>query len=198
GKDILYDLTFDDNYKIRASAINALGKINYDTNDSEFKNKLCNRLYFLINEALVLGDKKLYRKDIAFAFGNYKKNENIPYLIDMIRDDFYGVRFLAADALKSYGDSFFGYINESEILKVGMVPDFMNPFLYSLAGLSESNFKKAVEMVLSLRDNMPGLMFENVIETIKLRRDKSSDMEFIQWSENKIKELEAGVNLKVK
>jgi hypothetical protein len=123
--------------------INALGKINYDTNDGEFRDKICTRLYELINEAFILSDK-IIQKDIAFAFGNYKKNANISYLMDMMKDDFYGVRFLAADALKLMA-IFITVTNEAEILKLGTAPEFMNTFLYSLTGLSENNFIKGID-----------------------------------------------------
>src|SRR4030095_13849447 len=195
GKDILYRLTFDDNYKIRASAINALGKINYDSNDTEFKNKVSSRLAELIGES---SDKKLYRKDIAFAFGNYRRSENIPVLMSMLTDDFYGARFLAADALIAYGDAYFPYITGPDMMKFGAAPQYMNPFLYSLTGLSENNFMKNVKTIFAVSSSMPGLMFENVIDVIRIKRDKSIDTGFIAWSDSKINDLRTRVTLKTR
>nr|HMT12891.1 hypothetical protein [Ignavibacteria bacterium] len=103
AKEFLLELTGDSNYKIRSSAINALGKIKYDQGDAAFLSKAAERLRTLAMED---SDKKLYRKDIAFALNNFRTPENIPVLLHMLKDDFYGPRFVASDNLRAFGDSY--------------------------------------------------------------------------------------------
>jgi hypothetical protein len=195
GKDILLQLTYDDNYKIRSSAVNALGKIKYDTTDTVFRNKVSSRLTELTNEN---SDKKLYRKDIAFAFGNYKQETNIPVLLSMLRDSYYGARFLAAEDLKSYGDVYINYINDGTLYKVSDYYESMNAFLYSLLNLSEGNFRQVVELTLNDYGKADGLLKENVIDIIRLRQGKSSEPGFLDWCNSKIEELQKDVPLKIK
>jgi len=100
GRDVMYSLTFDYNVRIRASAINALGKIPLDSNDTEFIGKVSSRLRDLVFEDR---PEKLYNKDIAFAFRKYKDENNIPALEKLSQNIFFGARFLALEALKEYG-----------------------------------------------------------------------------------------------
>src|SRR5205085_8724802 len=84
GRDILLKLTYDDNYKIRSASFNALGKIRYDKDDVDFIKKVSQRLSECASEK---SDKKLYNKDIAFSFSNYREESNIPVLIDLIGNE---------------------------------------------------------------------------------------------------------------
>jgi hypothetical protein len=99
GKQILYELTFDDNVRIRSSAVNALGKIPYDVNDTDFNSRVTERL-----RELVLEDRpeKLYNKDLAYAFTKYYDEKNIPALEKLAQNIFFGARFLALEELKKY------------------------------------------------------------------------------------------------
>lgn len=99
GRDVLYSLTFNDNIRIRSSAINALGKIPLDSNDTEFISKVSSRLRDMVFEDR---PEKLYNKDIAFAFKKYKNPDNIPALEKLSQNIFFGARFLALEALKEY------------------------------------------------------------------------------------------------
>lgn len=100
SKDILLQLTYDQNIRIRANAVNALGKLKIVSADTEFIRTSASRLAELYNES---SDKKLYRKDIAFAFKNFKLSSNIPTLQKMLSDNYFGVRFLAEENLESLG-----------------------------------------------------------------------------------------------
>ncbi len=99
GKQILYELTFDDNVRIRSSAVNALGKVPYDTDDKDFNNRVAERLRELVFEDR---PEKLYNKDIAFAFTKYHDEKNIPALEKLALNIFFGARFLALEELKKY------------------------------------------------------------------------------------------------
>ena len=193
GKDVLLQLTYDNNYKIRSSAINALGKIKNDTSDVEFIKKVCNRLIELSPQS---SDKKLYKKDIAFAFNNYKQETNIPVLISLLNDDYYGVRFLVSDALENFGDVYMNYINDINIVTGDNKS--LNAFLYSLNNLSEENFKSVIEKVLIYFVNSNEPLFENVIDVINHRKSKSAEKWFTDWCDMRVYELQAMVKLIVR
>jgi hypothetical protein len=195
GKDILLQLTYDENFRIRSSAINALGKIKYDENDTEFKNKTAERLRTLAGE---YSEKKLYRKDIAFALGNYRQPENIPVLMKMLKDEYYGVRFIASDDLRMFGDIYMSYINGMSIYAVADDYSWMNPFLYSLLDLSDENFKIVYNMIRHELANTDGLLYENLQDIIRLRRGKSSEPGFIDWCNSELLELKNKVEQKVR
>ncbi|MGH2574633.1 MAG: HEAT repeat domain-containing protein, partial [Ignavibacteria bacterium] len=97
SKEILLQLTHDENPRIRASAVNALGKIKADTADAGFNERIRKRLAEMFYERL---EWKLYNKDIAFALKQYKTKEDIQLLKDMMIHEYYGVRFIAEEALK--------------------------------------------------------------------------------------------------
>jgi hypothetical protein len=99
GKQILYELTFDDNIRIRSSAINALGKVPYDADDVDFNSRVAERLRELVFEDR---PEKLYNKDIAYAFTKYHDEKNIPALEKLSQNIFFGARFLALEELKKY------------------------------------------------------------------------------------------------
>jgi len=98
--EILLQLTYDRDTRIRSNAVNALGKIKIDTTDTEFIARAASRLTQLYEEGL---GKKLYRKDIAFAFRNFRLPSNVEVLKRMLTDDYFAVRFLAQENLKLLG-----------------------------------------------------------------------------------------------
>jgi hypothetical protein len=100
GKEILLQLTYEDNIRIRSNAVNALGKLKIDSLDMDFITRAASRLTELYKEH---SGKKLYNKDIAFAFKNFKLQSNIPVLDEMLSDNYFGVRFLAEENLKELG-----------------------------------------------------------------------------------------------
>jgi hypothetical protein len=195
GKEILYSLTFDDNYKIRSSAINALGKINYDASDTEFAEKVSKRLSEL---AIEKSDKKLYNKDIAFALGNYKTMTGFAALQSMLNYPYFGVRFLAADNMgKSQylpylllADSHYPDIPQEEIPLIA--------FMQSLGNVKESDFISFVGFILINPAIENESVVLNLIGAIQNRRDKSSDPAFIKWCNDEIKDLQLRVNQRVR
>ncbi|MGB3017390.1 MAG: HEAT repeat domain-containing protein [Ignavibacteria bacterium] len=131
GKEQLLALTFDDNKRIRSSAVNALGKIRIDTTDLEFIESASSRLREM---ALKENSSRIFRKDIAYAIKRYPVPENIPTLMNLLGDDFFGVRFLAADALASFGNEYYTNLSQkySELIPVDSPNDIA--FLQSLSG----------------------------------------------------------------
>lgn len=194
AKEFLLELTEDSNYKIRSSAINALGKIKYDIGDAAFLSKAAERLRTLAMED---SDKKLYRKDIAFALNNFRTPENIPVLMHMLKDDFYGPRFVASDNLRAFGDSYMPYITAAAIYSVSDSYTWLNPFLYSLLSLSEANFRSAIELLLENYPDSDGLMYENIVDVLKLRKQSSSDSGFNSWCDELITAFESRLNSRI-
>jgi len=193
GKEVLLQLTHDDNYKIRSSSFNALGKIKYDNTDIDFINRVSQRLTECANEK---SDKKLYNKDITFSFGNYRLETNIPILIDMMGYSYYGVRFLAADNLKNYGELYYPYITDEFMQRVIDNETLLNPFLISISGLSEKNFINVISLYIGM-STIGDVAAVNLIEIIKIKKGRSAEQSFIQWCDNKISELKPKSILKV-
>jgi len=195
GKEILYDLTFDDNYKIRSSAINALGKINYDASDTEFAEKVSKRLSEL---AMEKSDKKLYNKDIAYALGNYKTMTGFASLQSILNYPYFGVRFLAADNMgKSQylpnlllTDSRYPDIPQEEIPLIA--------FMQALGNLKESDFIAFIGFILINPATENESVVLNLIGAIQNRRDKSADTSFIKWCNDEVKVLQLKVNQRVR
>ncbi|MEO6694387.1 MAG: hypothetical protein ABIO41_04215, partial [Ignavibacteria bacterium] len=104
GRNELLSLTNEESIRVRSAAVNALGKIKIDTNETEFIMQASERLRQLAAENSPF---KMYNKDIAYAFKNYKNVNNIPALTEMMNYNYYGVRFNAADALKDFGKEYF-------------------------------------------------------------------------------------------
>lgn len=194
AKEFLLELTEDSNYKIRSSAINALGKIKYDIGDAAFLSKAAERLRTLAMED---SDKKLYRKDVAFALNNFRTPENIPVLMHLLKDDFYGPRFVASDNLRAFGDGYIAYINENTIYSVSDSPAWLNPFLNSLLSLSEPNFKSVIRMLLEKYPESDGLMYENIIDVLRQKKQSSADAGFIMWCEELITAFQPRINSRI-
>ncbi len=194
GKDILLGLTYDENTRVRSSAINALGKIKIDSNDNEFRAKVSNRLIELVNEH---SGKKLYSKDIAFAFSKYPQRQNLDALTELLSNKFYGARFLACNALKDYWRSF--GVPDNGILS-GLESDKMafQAFLYSLVELPDEEFKPLIEQVLSLSIASDEIINMNLIDLVKAKKSKSSDGSHTDYYSKFLSNLETKSLQKVK
>jgi hypothetical protein len=195
AKDYLLQLTYDDNYRIRSSAINALGKINYDRSDKEFIEKVTLRLNQLAGEN---SDKKLYNKDIAFALGNYISPLGMQTLLNMLNNNFYGARFVASENLKKYPNlSLITYTDNA-------IPDyFMNErsliaFLQSLTALNSNDFMIVYNFLsVSPVYNNEAVIY-NLIELLKYKIEISGEKGIDVWYQTQLNELQSKVPLKVK
>ena len=195
GKDVLLELSYDDDIGVRSSALIALGKLNIDSSDVDFINKVSQRLVEMANEH---SDKKIYNKNIAFAFNNYTEESNIQTLLKLLENDFFGVRFLAADALKKYNNTYINYLY-SDDLKESLFNNHTSfiAFLYSLENLSNENFKSIIEMILTMEPLDDSVEY-NLIILLQNKSATSKDNEFTNWTNELIDNLKNNLNIKVK
>lgn len=195
GKDILLQLTFDDNYRVRASAINALGKINYDKSDKVFIDKVSSRLEECASENQ---PKKLYNKDIAFALGNYPGSKSFETLLSMLNNPYYGARLTAAENLKKFPelslmlmtDNAFPQIPEDRTAKIA--------FINSLTDINENDFESFVSFIRQMPGGDDELINANLLGIIKLRKNKSSEPGFVAWCNNEVLDLQSKVKSKIR
>lgn len=194
GKDILLGLTYDGNIRIRSSAINALGKINIDSSDSDFREKVSNRLIELVNEN---SDKKLYNKDIAYTFSKYSAQQNFDALVHLLSNKFYGARFLASNALQEYW-KLFGVPDNSILLKLEPNTLAFQAFLYSLVDLPDEKFKPLIEQMTTLPIASDEIVNMNLIDLLKVKKSKSIDENYKNYYSGLIITLESKSIQKVK
>lgn len=195
AKDYLLQLTFDENYRLRSSAINALGKINYDKTDKEFIDKVILRLSELAAEN---SPKKLYNKDIAFALGNYISPLGMQTLLGMLNNSFYGARFVAAENLKKY--------SELALVTLGSnaIPEYLSnersliAFTQAMSQLNSNDFKVLFTyLIVSPVYNNEAVIY-NLISLLKYKIESSGEKGLDVWYRNEIDKLQMKVSLKVK
>ncbi len=134
GKAQLLELTRDENKRIRASAVNALGKIKSDSADTEFTTLVSSSLRELSEQT---GSSKMLRKDIAFAFKKYKSDANIATLMNMLDDDYFASRFLSAGCLASYGSTYYDMLGGLSGLQLPNTSNGRIAFYMSLENADE-------------------------------------------------------------
>lgn len=195
AKDYLLQLTYDENYRIRSSAINALGKINYDKNDKEFIDKVTKRLSEL---AMENSEKKIYNKDIAFALGNYLSPLGLQTLLNMLNNDYYGARFVAAENLRKYPNLSLITFTDNAIPDYFMNEHSLVAFLQSLTALNSNDFMIVYNFLsVSPVYNSEAVIY-NLIELLKYKIDISGEKGIDVWYQTQLNELESKVPLKVK
>jgi hypothetical protein len=195
GKDIILTMTYDDKVRIRSTAVNALGKMNFTESEAEFKNKVADRLIELANEK---NPKKTYNKDIAFAFKNFKNEKNIPALINLMSYNFYGARFNASEDLTEYGDTYYNYLTDEMISTISSGKIWFQSFLNSIINLSEDKFKSMVEKILKLTISQDEVINYNLIELLHAKKVKSHNSSFLTWINGVVTNLESKTVMKVK
>lgn len=194
GKEELLNLTYDENIRIRSASVNALGKIKIDTSETDFINRTSARLRELAAEN---SPYKLYKKDIAYAFKNYKNFDNIASLITLLGNDYYGVRFTTESALRSYGDEYYNLIDDVLIKDISGSTFRYISFLNSTQELSPEKFKDVITRSLDINVN-PDMEIDLVYADLLKRKLKtSSDVSFNQWAEKKISEFQSNTNFRV-
>jgi hypothetical protein len=194
GKDGLLLLTYDNDIRVRSTALVALGKIKYDPEDKEFINTVSIRLRELAKEDQ---ESKIYNKNLLYAFNNYPDAGNFTTVFNYLNNEFFGARFLAADALSKYP------AYTSFLMGMGLSnsnPIFLNDhaviaFIYSLSKLTDEEYKAIVEGI----SNIPSTDAQkyNMIKSLMDKRSTSESGEFKQWANEKIEFLKEGLPLKV-
>jgi hypothetical protein len=194
GKNTLLQLTYDDNLRIRSSALNALGKIYADSTDIEFNNKVSQRLIELAKESR---EEKLYNKDIAYAFKNYKNPTSIDALIGLLSYDYYGVRFLASDASKDYWENNPDKLNDA-VVNLSDNRTAFQALLFSLNGLSDEKFKLVIEKILTLDIANDEIVNINLIALLKDKFSLTQDNFYKGYYSGILSRLESNSTMKVK
>lgn len=189
AKEMLYELMLAQNFRVRSNAINALGKIKLEDSDALFKEKASSRLLQL---ALEDSDKRLYIKDIAFALSNYPGQNSMLAAIHLLKNEYYGARFLASECLKSYGEDYYQKIIESNLTEQINENYLLKNFANSIQQLDEKKFKQIIETLLSKFGNDEiGSMI--LAESVKLRRTKSTEHTFTKWCDDVTGNLSEGL-----
>lgn len=194
GKEELLGLTYDEDIRIRTTALNALGKIKYDTLDSEYISMVSDRLRELASDTSV---NKLYKKDISYAFKNYKNFDNIASLIYSMDFDYFGVRFPAAEALKTYGDEYYNFINDDLILEISRSRKWFQCFLNSTEYLTDEKFRSVYERSERYFSEINDEVNLNRLELLKKKIKVMSNPEVKNWAESKINSLQSNSILKI-
>ena len=194
GKEELLELTSDPNVRIRTAAVNALGKIIIDTSDTDFIDRTSHRLRELAAED---SPYKLYKKDIAYAFKNYKIFPNIATLTKLLSNDYFGVRFLASDALKLYGDEYYNFINDDVIKQLSDDRISYICFLNSTENLSNEKFRDIFNRCESINVSADIITDLSYAELLKRKIKLSKDILFIQWAEERLAEYQSKSILKI-
>lgn len=188
-REYLLELSSEENYRIRSTTINALGKINYNLSDNDFINRVSFKLNLLATE---LTDKKIYKKDVAFALGNYITDQSFRTLIQLLENNYFGTRFTAAESLKKFFKNGFTYDFRDHSISWSEVQ--ILAFISSLDEVDDKELIKIYELFdrMMLMEN--DVVIYNFINLIKSRITKSDN----PWFKEKIKELESKLNLKIK
>jgi hypothetical protein len=195
GKETLLKLTFDNNVRVRSSALNALGKIKIDTNDTSFIEQVSQRLIELANEN---NTRKLFNKDLAYAFRNYRTADNLDALLELLSNKFYGARFLAANDLMDYWKAYPDKLTNELTANISSDRTTFQAFLNSLTDLPDEKFKSLLDYIQTLGISSDEIVCLNLIDMIKAKKSKTADENFLSYYAEILNKLEAGSPLKVK
>lgn len=174
GKDQLLALTFDENKRIRSSAVNALGKIKIESTDTDFISSASERLRELAAQD---DSSRMLRKDIAYAFRKYSSPENIPVLMNMLGDDYFGSRFLSADCLASYGSEYYSRLTNGLSYNIPSETPADIAFLQSLASADLLTMNYFID-IIDIDQSSSGYLLALAV----LLSNKESEFNDIQFS----------------
>lgn len=191
AKEELLQLTYDENVRIKSSAINALGKIIIDTTDTEFIIKVSARLLELANEEV---DNKIIYKDIAHALKNYKSSNSFEAYKTLLFNDYYGPRFIASEGLKTYWQQ--NEITDNDIS--GFTSDRLafQQFIYSISSLEENKFKEVFDKILNQNISYEEVIKYNLVDILNQKIKSAGNPLFIEWIKNRKEILMVGLNQK--
>jgi hypothetical protein len=195
GKEVLLQLTNDNNVRVRSSALNALGKIRIDTTDKAFINKVSKRLIELANEN---NPRKLFNKDLAYAFHNYLTEKNLDALLKLLSNKFYGARFLAGDALKDYWKAYPVKLTDEVISSLSSDKTTFQSFLNSLSEMPDESFKAVLDKVLTLDISRDEIVNMNLIDLIQNKINNTADITYVNYYNEKLNDLKGKNILKIK
>jgi hypothetical protein len=195
GIGILLQLTYDENYRVRSSAINALGKIKYDTTEADFINRVVTRLGELASEE---SEKKLYNKDIAFALGNYITPNSFEILLGMLKNPYYGARFVAAENLKKFPQLTMMTMTDNALPNFPKDEIPLTAFVQCLNALPDNDFMIFVSFLKMMPEYESEFVKINMIGQIIQKKNVSVNPDFVKWCESEIELLKGFVGQKVR
>lgn len=151
GAEAMYKLLFDPDERIRSSALASIGKINFSDEFTGLKSDIISRIHelYLVNQG-----SKIYRKNIAFALSNLHDSRNVRLLIDMLGDEFYGTRFIAAGNLCEFTDDSLLEITASIFNRYGNE-------IISQVSFMNSFYKLKNEDIINLYNNFSSVIMGN-------------------------------------
>ncbi|CAN5562326.1 hypothetical protein BH10BAC5_BH10BAC5_19630 [soil metagenome] len=172
GKEQLYKLTFDNNIRVRSSAINALGKIKYDKSDSEFMNKTAQRLLELAKE----NDPGIsFNKDIAFALGNYYSPAALEAIKILLKNNYYGSRFTAGLNFRKYLADEMYVIGQETVNELAANRLSLQQLIFSLSDLPSEKVLHYVKLIQNTDLTNDEIIKYNLVELINRKvKEKES------------------------
>jgi hypothetical protein len=192
AKEELLTLTYDENVKVQSSAINALGKIIIDTNDTEFINKVSSRLLQLVEED---SDNKILYKDISHALKNYPSAQSFEAYKKLLFNDYYGPRFVSSEALKNYWQK--NEITNDDINLFSADRLAFQQFIYSITSLDEERFKEVFDRILNQNISYEEVVKYNLLDILRVKEKNSQSGMFTEWIKMKKEFLNYGLNQKL-
>ncbi|HLT24662.1 MAG TPA: hypothetical protein VK004_06015, partial [Ignavibacteria bacterium] len=193
SKDALLELTYNPDMRVQSTALLALGKIKYDSNDVDFVKAVSSRLREL---AMQNSDSKIYNKNLLYAFKNYPDPENFPVVFSYLSNGFFAARFLASDALNLY-PGYSSFLVNKNLDNFDLSWDYsVIAFIYSLNSLTESDYRAVVDRISQNLISTDAQKY-NMIMSLNDRKSKSDNAEFIQWADTMSNNLKEGLPLKV-
>jgi hypothetical protein len=195
GKETLLKLTYDNNVRVRSSALNALGKIKIDTTNSAFIEQVSQRLIELANEN---NTRKLFNKDLAYAFRNYHTANNLNALLELLSNKFYGARFLAANDLMDYWKAYPDRLSDELTANISSDRTTFQAFLNSLTDLPDGKFKSVFDYIMTLSISQDEIINLNLIDLLKLKLTETTEDVYIKYYNRMLDELKPKSVLKVK
>ena len=142
--------------------------------------------------------KKIYNKDIAFALGNYISPLGMQTLLNMLNNNYYGARFIAAENLKKYPSLSLITYTDNAIPEYFMNERSLIAFLQSLTALNSNDFKIVYNFLsVSPVYNNEAVIY-NLIGLLKYKIDNSGDQGIDVWYQEQLNDLQSKVPLKVR
>jgi hypothetical protein len=191
-KNELLRLTYDKSDRVISEAINTLGKIDYDKNDTKFIEDVSIRFSEIVDVETL---NKGMLKNIAFAINNYYSQTNLNTLINLCAYNYYGVRFNAAEALKKYANDFYNELSIS--INSANEAYIKQALLNGFQSLDENMF---MNFVIANKESLlqSDVIKISVAQIVLMKMKNNSNPDFQMWGNSLIQEISSQTNLKIK
>lgn len=143
----MYKLLSNPDERVRSAALASIGKINFGTEFQKLKSEIALQIR---NLYVKNAGSKTYRKNIAFALGNVSEDANVSTLINMLGDDFFGVRFIAAKNLTKFEVELFNSIVADVFNLYSYNPQALVPFISAMKNIEPQTIYEIYELYSSV------------------------------------------------